>query len=192
MEVMNTPYLVRIRDSTSGRTYNSLTQIKILYRARFFITFSINDLQQNLSCWSHSWRPVLLLWLIDPCRILRDCIWLCSFTGKPLFRNWLIIVGWVLSLRSCPCLGIPAAAPQEALGSPLNASRETRVTMVIILGRLSPMAIATFWPSRVKTTIPSCLKVLNYTLMRSAFSRGKIPLAHADSCLVSTKARCQW
>lgn len=143
-------------------------------------------------CWSYPGRPVLLLWLIDPCRILRDSIWLCSFRGNPYFKNWLIILGSVSSLRSCPCQGVPAAPHQEAPGSPLNGSCEALVTMVIILRRHSPITILTFWPSIVKTTIPSSLNVLNDTLMWSAFSQGEIPLARADSCLRSIKARCQW
>lgn len=143
-------------------------------------------------CWSYPGRPVLLLWLIDPCRILRDSIWLCSFRGNPYFKNWLIILGSVSSLRSCPCQGVPAAPHQEAPGSPLNGPCEALVTMEIILRRHSPITILTFWPSIVKTTIPSSLNVLNDTLMWSAFSQGEIPLARADSCLRSIKARCQW
>lgn len=150
---------MRLHNSVGGRKYNSYDTDKKYVTEHSFLLFLLTRNCSRVSgCWSHSGGPILLPF--DPCRILGDSIWLCSFIGNPLFQQWLTTLGCIYSLRSRPCQSTPAAPQQEALSSPLNVSREAPVTMGTILRRHSVLTILTFWPSIVKNH-NSCSNVLN-------------------------------
>lgn len=162
IDKINTWGMMRIHDSMGGRKYKSYDTDKTYFTKHSFLLPLVSKSCSRISgCWPHPGQSVLLP-LIN---------WSLHNSGRQhltlqLYRQSFISiltdhfrlhfqtqVMALSELSSCSTPGSTWLSIKCIMWSPSNHGNNPQKTQ--------PITILTFWPSIVKTTIPSCLNVLN-------------------------------